>query len=135
MNEQMQRCVSHRSENDISCRGAESCTAPQLQANSPPLKDEIYTVGVKTISRMSFLRSMRSTKKVFLTEHGKQIFHFCNPSRLILTFLGRHARLSSQSGNSWCNWASTTRAGGEDYVSLHNKLPQISDICSGFAQC
>ena len=29
----------------------------------PPLKNSIYTVGVKTISKMSFLRSMGSTKK------------------------------------------------------------------------
>ena len=29
----------------------------------PPLKDIIYTVGVKTISKMSFLQSMGSTKK------------------------------------------------------------------------
>ena len=49
---------------------------------TPPLKNSIYTVRVKTISKMSFLRSMGSTKKVLLTEHGKLIFEFCNPSAL-----------------------------------------------------
>ena len=40
-----------------------TCLAPQLQQLSPPLKNVIFTVGVKSISKMSFLRSMGSTKK------------------------------------------------------------------------
>ena len=39
------------------------CTAPQLQANSPPLKNVIYTLGVKSISKLCFSRCMRSIKK------------------------------------------------------------------------
>ena len=158
----------------------------------PPLKNDIFTVGVKSISKMSFLRSMGSTKKsasygaweahfwvlqhlrsetttfflalspqrgvkkgkmwfprcmgikkkMLLTEHGKQIFHFCNPSRLILLFLAGFARfwpVLAGSGRFWQvlagllpvlwhfspSFTPTTRAGGQDYVSLHHKLPQI----------
>ena len=120
----------------------------------PPLKNCIYTVGVKSISKMSFLRSMGSTKKCFLrsmgstflsfatppqlndyflggivsaegcqkwqnviptlhekqkkkkllTKHGKQICHFCNPSRMILTFLPELVRfwpVLAGSGRFW----------------------------------
>ena len=48
----------------------------------PPLKNSIYTLGVKTTSKMSFLWSMESTKKVLLMEHGKHVFEFCNPSAM-----------------------------------------------------
>ena len=34
----------------------------------------------------------KPTKNMLLTEHGKQIFDFCNPSRLILLFLAGFAR-------------------------------------------
>ena len=98
---------------------------------TPPLKNIIFTVGVKSVSKMSFLRSMGSTKshasygaweahfrvlqhlgsqttacvfgiistegcqklqnvilalhekqqkRMLLMEHGKQTFHFCDPS-------------------------------------------------------
>ena len=74
-------------------------------------------------------------KKTLLTEHGKHIFHFCNPSRLILTFLAGFARFwPVQAGllpvlsHFRPGFAPTTRAGGQDYVSLHHKLPQISAI-------
>ena len=56
----------------------------------PPLKNCIYTVGVKSISKMSFLRSMGSTKKVLLTEHGKHIFEFCNTSAVKRLLFFRH---------------------------------------------
>ena len=39
------------------------CTAPQLYASSPPLKNVIYTLGVKSISKIWLSRCMRSTKK------------------------------------------------------------------------
>ena len=42
----------------------------------PPLKNVIFTVGVKSVSKMSFLRSMGSTKNVLLKEHGKHISEF-----------------------------------------------------------
>ena len=74
-------------------------------------------------------------KNMFLTEHEKHYFHSCNPSRVFLIFFARHARLrvgqagsASRSGTWVCSWAPTTRAGGEDYVSLHNKLPQIIQL-------
>ena len=46
----------------------------------PPLKNVIFTVGVKSIAKICFPCCMRSIKKVLLTEHGKHIFDFCNPS-------------------------------------------------------
>ena len=45
-----------------------------------PLKNVIFTVGVKAISKISLPRCMRSKKNVPLTEHGKHIFEFCNTS-------------------------------------------------------
>ena len=140
----MQKCNSHCSGSYISCPGAESCAAPQLQAKLRPSGKSYVYRRVKTISRIRLPRSMGSTNKkcflqsmgntfsifvtpaqrnchfffwhnhrrgvskmancdshaaweakktMLLTEHGKQIFHFCNPSRLILTFLAGFARL------------------------------------------
>ena len=131
------------------------CTAPQLQAKSPPaLKNIIYTLGVKSISKMRFsccmrntkksvshgaweaqfrllqpLRSktntfflakspqrgvkngkiwfsrcMRNKKKMFLAEHEKHDFDFCNPSRMILKLLagfGRFWPVLAGSGRLW----------------------------------
>ena len=141
----------------------------------PPLKNSIYTVGVKTISKTSFLRSMgstkksvsygaweahfwvlqplrseiatcfspfipqrgvkngkmrfprcmRSKKKMFLTEHGKQIFHFCNPSRLILIFLGRFACLSVPFWEFSVQLDPHYSRRGWGLREFHNKLPQI----------
>ena len=119
------------------------CTAPQLQANSPPLKKyHLYTRGQvdfknaflmlhekhkkkrfprsmgSTISTFAtplqqnehfflakspqrgvkngkiwFSRCMRNKKKMFLAEHEKHDFNFCNPSRMILILLAGFARL------------------------------------------
>ena len=45
----------------------------------PSLKNSIYTVGVKTISKMSFLRSMGSTKKCFIWSMGCTFLSFATP--------------------------------------------------------
>ena len=66
----------------------------------------------------------KQNKKKLLTEHGKQIFHFCNPSRLIFTFLVGFARFWPALAGSLpvlglggSGFSPTTRAGGQDYVS------------------
>ena len=48
----------------------------------PPLKNVIYTLGIKSISKLCFSRCMRSTKSVLHTEHGKLTFDFDDPSKV-----------------------------------------------------
>ena len=48
--------------------------------NSPPVEKCQY-----------YRRGQVNFKNVILTEHGKHIFDFCNPSRARMTFLAGHA--------------------------------------------
>ena len=75
---------------------------------------------------------MRSKKKVLPTEHEKHNFYFYSPSRLIMQLLAGHAQFWPVLAGlrpEMVLWglgnAPISRAGGADYVSLHNKLPQM----------
>ena len=80
MNGQMQKCVSHRSENDISCPGAESCTTPQPQANSPPSKKlQLYRRGQVNFKNVILDEHGKRKKKCFLRSMGSTFLSFATP--------------------------------------------------------
>ena len=70
-------------------------------------------------------------KSKLRTEHEKQVFVFCQLLSIDICILGsmrrfRPAQARAASSGTWRrSWALTTRAGGEDYVNLGNKLLQI----------
>ena len=77
--------------------------------------------GVSKKAKCDTHDAWESTKKKLLTEHGKQIFHFCNHSRMILTFLPELVRFwpvlagfPAVLGQSGPIWRLPTRAGGQD---------------------
>ena len=93
----------------------------------PPLKNIIFTVGVKSVSKMSFLRSNGSTKNMLLTEHGKQILEFCNTSAVKrLLFFGI---ISAEGCQKWQNVMPTLHENQKNkLLTEHGK--QISHFCN-----
>ena len=102
MNEQIQKCVSHRSENDISCPGAESCTAPQLQANSPPSKKlHLYRRGQVNFKNVILTEHGKHKKKCFLWSMGSTFLSFATPPQPNDHFLG--GIISAEVCQKWQN--------------------------------
>ena len=90
-------------------------------AKRPLVLGQIHRRGVSEMA-ICDPHAARKAKKKFLTEHEKHNFHFYNPSRLIFTFLARHARRRPAQhpvlGLECAVEPPLTRAGGDDYVSL-----------------
>ena len=62
---------------------------------TPPQKTSFIHWGWNRFAKYDSHAAWEATKiYMFLTEHGKLIVHFCNPSRLIFMFLAEHARLN-----------------------------------------
>ena len=76
---------------------------PSHRAFHPPWKNVNIAVGVKSIPKYWFPRCMRTTKKVFLTEHGKQFFAFDDTSNVKRTLF--FERPSREGCKKWKYWA------------------------------
>ena len=68
-----------------------TCSAPQLQQPSPPLKKcHFYRRGQVSFKNVILTEHGKHKKNMLLTEHGKQFFEFCNTSAVKHPLFFRH---------------------------------------------